>query len=287
MRRIQSPRSIAIVAIAIVSAFGTIAAHASCDEDVPSVPASLTEAVHADDLPPEVASLVQDLALQLIPQQFDDEEGWGDQVRVQSGLDVDWDDGRLETRRRWKQVNHGSWVRASGTLVNPEESFRLTLTREVPNGPADTDHEQATAEAKPVRFDIRASARLRVTGRQQQWNHGWRLWSLSADAIADVTLHVVLDVETTVEPVDGELAVLVRPQVITADVRLDSLDVRRISHFKGAAVRESTAWLEKLIQNRVRQESRDLAPRIQKALDRHRNRLMLPLGIGDWLHGKS
>jgi hypothetical protein len=161
------------------------------------------------------------------------------------------------------------------------------LTREVPNRPADIDHEQATAEAKPVRFDIRASARLRVTGRQQQWNHGWRLWSLSADAIADVTLHVVLDVETTVEPVDGELAVLVRPQVITADVRLDSLDVRRISHFKGAAVRESTVWLEKLIQNRVRMESRDLAPRIQKALDRHRDRLMLPLGIGDWLHGKS
>lgn len=228
-----------------------------------------SEGSHA--IPEEAVQFIRGIALLLLPDRFEDDDGWGEQTKVQSGLDWDWDDGRLETRRRWKSVNHGSWLQASGELVDPATTFQLRATRiaDSPTGAA--------------RYDIRATARLRVTARQQQWSYGVRLWSISADAIADVSLLVIVDVDTQLESADSGTTLRIVPTVTHAVANLDSFDVRRVSHIKGAAVQELAGWIEKLIQRRVDHESRDLAVRINKALSKLADRLEVPFEVGSWL----
>ena len=136
------------------------------------------------DLPEEGQHFIRSVALILLPQKFDDEDGWGDEKRIQSGLNVDFDGGKLKTSRRWNMVNHGTWLRGSGELVDPVNTFTLRAIQ-LPDPDEETQ-----------RYEIHTSAKLQVNGRQQQWNYGVMLWSISADAGVDLSLHSVLDVNS-------------------------------------------------------------------------------------------
>lgn len=227
------------------------------------------------ELPDEALQLIRDIAVLLLPSKFEDEDGWGEEKRIQSGLDVDFEDGRLKTRRRWKNVNHGSWLQGSGELVEPETTF--TVTGAMLPDPADRTH----------RYEIRVSARLRVTGRQQQWNYGVMLWSLSADAVADVSLLLIVDVKSEVVSTDQGTRLRFEPNVAHAAASLDRFSLRRISHAKGAAVHEFGEFLEQLIRLRVRSENKDLASRINKSIRKNPDRLEVPLNFGEWFGWSS
>jgi hypothetical protein len=123
-----------------------------------SVPTPGTAADARRKMPPEAIEFIRTVALLLIPHEFADDDDWGNKTRVQSGLNMRFDDGLLKTSRRWKHINHGDWRQASGMLVNPDETFRLQAA-----GLPDPD--QGTQ-----RYVIDVAARLRVTGRQQQWS---------------------------------------------------------------------------------------------------------------------
>jgi len=222
------------------------------------------------ELPEEGLQFIRGIALLLLPPKFEDEDGWGNETRIQSGLEVDFEDGKLETSRRWKNVNHGSWLQGSGELVEPEKTFHLSAAVLPDSG------------EKTNRYEIHVSTRLRVTGRQQQWNYGVMLWSISADALADVSMHVVVDVTSEVVTTENGVRLRFEPNVIDAGARLDGFSLRRISHAKGAAVREFGDWLEKLIRIRIKRENKNLAARINKAIRKKPDTLEIPLDIGAW-----
>ena len=215
----------------------------------------------------EVSEFIRSVALFLIPQEFDDDNGWGDETKIQSGLNMRLDDGRLRTSRRWKHVNHGNWQQVTGRLVDPEDTFRLRVAG-VP-----------VPERGIQEYDIDVSARLRVTGRQQQWNYGIMLWSISAEAVADVNLHLVLDVKSEIVQSDNGTRLRFLPNVRSAEVRLSDFSLRRISHVKGKPVQEFGDWFEKMIRRRVTRENDKLTPRINAALEMEPERLEIPFDI--------
>jgi len=222
------------------------------------------------ELPAEGLQFIRSIALLLLPPKFEDEDGWGRGTRIQSGLNVDLENGRMRTSRRWKSVNHGSWRQGSGELVDPETTF--TLKAAILPASGDRTH----------RYEVHVSTRLSVTGRQQQWNYGVKLWSLSADAIADVSLHVILDVTSEVVTTDQGVRLRFQPNVTHAAASLDGFSLRRVSHAKGAAVREFGEWLEGLIRMRVKRENKDLATRINQAMRKKAEQLEIPIDIGGW-----
>lgn len=242
-------------------------------ESVPAV--SPSPDLNRRELPDEALQLIRDIAILLLPSKFEDEDGWGEEKRIQSGLSVDFEDGRLKTSRRWKNVNHGSWLQGSGELVEPESTF--TVNAAMLPDPADRTH----------RYEVRVSARLRVTGRQQQWNYGVMLWSLSADAMADVSLLLIVDVKSEVVSADQGTRLRFQPNVTHAAASLDRFSLRRISHAKGVAVNEFGEWLEQLIRMRVQKENKDLAARINKAIRKKPDRLEVPLDFGEWFGWNS
>jgi len=225
------------------------------------------------ELPPEAIEFIRGIALLLIPQKFEDDDGWGDETKIQSGLNMRIKNGQLHTSRRWKHVNHGNWLQASGILEEPEKTFRLSAAR-LP------DPEEGTQ-----RYDVDVSARIRVTGRQQQWSLGVMLWSISAEAVATAGLHLVMDVKTQVVHSDKGTRLRFLPNVTQTDIRLTSFSLRRISHLKGKPVQEVGNWIEKLIRRRVGRENEKLAARINKVLKEKPERLEIPFDIANWFSG--
>ena len=241
--------------------------------DEPKAEATIPSAgTERQELPPEAIDFLRGIALLLIPHQFEDDDGWGEETKIQSGLNMRFDDGQLKTSRRWKHVNHGNWQQGAGTLVEPEQRFHLSAAR-LPDPEADIH-----------RYCVDVSARLRVTGRQQQWSYGVMLWSVSAEAVADVTLHLVLAVKS--EVVQNERGTRLRffPEVTQAEAQITNFSLRRISHLKGKPVQEFGDLFERLIRKRVARENKNLAPRINTALEKKREQLEIPFDIAGWFN---
>jgi hypothetical protein len=60
------------------------------------------------------------LVIDEIPHEYENTKKWGGTKRVMSGLDWDRDGLRIETRRQWKDANHGTWSRYKLRLVDPQ-----------------------------------------------------------------------------------------------------------------------------------------------------------------------
>ncbi len=222
------------------------------------------------DLPDEGQLFIRSIALMLLPQKFDDEKGWGDEKRIQSGLNVDFDGGRLRTSRRWNMVNHGSWLQGSGELVDPAKTFSMKAAQ-LPD-----------LDDRTQQYQVNVSAKMSVTGRQQQWNYGVMLWSISADATADINVEVTFDVKSEVVTTDTGSRLRFLPNVTQAAARLDNFKLHRISHVKGTAVKGVGELVEELIQLRIKRENKDLAARINKALQKKADHFEVPFDIGGW-----
>ncbi len=221
-------------------------------------------------LSPDAVNFIRGIALLLIPTEFDDDDGWGDKTKIQSGLNVRFDNGKIKTNRRWKHVNHGNWMRVTGKLVDPQERFLL--------------HAAHLADPEPgtKRYEVDVSARIRATGQQQQWSHGLMLWSVSAEAIADVHLHLVLDTKSEVVQTDEGSRLRFLPKVTEAQAQLTDYSLRRISHLKGKPVQEFGDLFEKIVRRRVNRENEKLATRINATLEKKPDRLEIPFDVADW-----
>ena len=108
------------------------------------------------------------------------------------------------------------------------------------------------------------------------------LWSVSAEAVADVDLHLVLDTKSQVVQTDKGSRLRFLPRVTEANARLTDYSLRRISRLKGKLVQEFGDLFEKLIRRRVDRENEKLAGRINAALEKKPDRMEIPFDIADW-----
>ncbi len=158
------------IAVMMIGVAITLSVQTTASE--PSSPAVLQPV----PLSEEANSFVRGIILLLMPSEYVDDDDWGSQRRIQSGLNVKLDGVKLHTSRRWKEVNHGLWKRTELRLHQPEEKFQIRVDS-VPQ-----DDETIS------RYRLHATARVRIHGRQQQWSNGVKLYSVSGYATADVTL---------------------------------------------------------------------------------------------------
>ncbi|MEZ6133017.1 MAG: hypothetical protein R3C59_30465 [Planctomycetaceae bacterium] len=233
------------------------------------VPSTAEETPLADD----VTQFIKGMALLLLPDTYRDDDDWGDTKRVQSGLNVRLDGLKLDTSRRWKDVYHGTWQRVDARLVNPAQHFQLAISvlpRTDPSSP---------------RYRVRANMRLAATGCQQQWTLGVKLYSVSADVVADVAMDAVVEFRSQFVDDDASRRLRVLPHVETVSVVLRNMTLNRVSHAKGSAVREVGNLWESLVQRAVRRKSNHLSTKINAKIQKKPERFELPAGILGLLGG--
>ncbi len=238
------------------------------DSDIPPVSAPIVK-VEPSETPmsPQAVQFVRGMALMLLPETYSDDDDWGNQKRIQSGLNVRMDGLRLDTSRRWKEVNHGTWQRVDATLVDPEQHFQLAITL-LPK-----------LERGVPRYRVSAKLRLRATGRQQRWNYGVKLYSVSADVVADVSFTADLQFRSDVLQTESGSKLRVLPHLETANARLDGFSLRGVSHAKGGAVREFGKLIDGMLQSAVKRKSEKLPTKVNAKIQKKPERFEVPAGV--------
>ena len=229
-----------------------------------------------ESLPPEEAHQVlqwaADRVRTVLPASYHGDKHWGKRTRVYAGVNVDLDDGRIKTKRRWKDLKHGRWIRYAVHLRDPHDPQRLSIRI--------TQAEQGPDQR--IRFAAQLDSVLDVELEQERWNLGTRLFSVSVQAQVTLRMLISGDVgfELDVTRIPPDL--LADPQIASTELSLVDLKVDRISKI-GGDVAESIGDLVKQI---IRQEylpgqQAAIAQKLNTQIDRRRDRLRL--GASQWL----
>lgn len=214
-------------------------------------------------------TLLTEWVLSEIPHQYTDQRKWGMQEQVYAGFKFRRDGKRLETERVWKTVNHGQWQKYAVALRNPQQEFSVAIT----------DVRPGASDATVVVLEFVTP--LTLSARQSQWQRGVQLYSLSVEGWAQVSLQVEcelkLRVERSREGANRESRLVIDPRVRQANLTLHEFRIDRISKVGGEVAQQLGRWAEKELQQELRQRSEELVSRINQQIDRHRERLHLPL----------
>jgi hypothetical protein len=214
--------------------------------------------------------LVADLVRSNLPAQHVDEKHWNKAKEVYAGVHFRRDGWNIETKRRWRTVNHGLWRRFQVDLIDPNQFLELTVSNVVwlPNG--------------RLQFSLQATAAVKIHVRQARWNLDIRLYSAHVEARAKVQLDVDANVGFQIDPTVFPPALALDPVVNQATLRMTSLEVDRIGHIGGDAAEEIGNAVEGLIQSEIiKPQSEKLAEKINRQIDKRRDRLRV--SMGDWL----
>ena len=221
------------------------------------------------ELTPLAQKFMRNLALIAIPDQFEDDKKWGSTKRVQSGLSVRLEGGKLRTHRKWKQVKHGRWQKYFVEMVEPEKRFRMQVSNVV-KSPDGAYH-----------FDVSCFARLQVQARWQNWQLGVPMLRLTTEATTDVRLdarcELKMDFNYSAFPPSVEL----KPAVHAADIRVGNLHVRRLGQMKGRVAEEFSGAVKSVLNAEIARRRKDLPRKINKKIAKKQDDLKISLG--EWL----
>jgi hypothetical protein len=217
-------------------------------------------------------SLLRDLSREVVPDDFEEREDWGRQVKVFSGFDVRGRPPDLRISRRTKLVNHGVWRRFRVQFIHPERRLHLEV-RHVRFEPG-----------SGVTFQVVCSARIRCTAQAVVWNYGVK--GLSSSLQSDATVRLVADARVTAqdEAKPGSLFSLVvfRPEVTELKLRLADLDVRRVGLIGGEAADELGDASKRTIERLLERQEPKLRRTIAKKIDEEDLKLRLPVLQVTW-----
>jgi hypothetical protein len=182
-----------------------------------------------------------------------------------SGLDWDRDGLRIETRRQWKDANHGTWSRYKLRLVDPQQTFEVRLENLRDLG----DNIAA--------FDLIGVAKVDCWGRLSEWRRGVQLVSLSGEADAKVRLVAHLEVKMGLDPRTLPPDILLDLKVITADLQLQEFELRRLSKADGLLVKQLGKVVEEGVQEYLAEHRQKLVDKMNAQIAKKRSKLRVPL----------
>jgi len=226
--------------------------------------------------------LLRQLVLGAIPPQYENTKDWGQTKRVWDGVDVSLYRFRLETKRRWRDVNHGTWKRYQAWLIDPEEDFHLSV-----------ENIRSAANDK-VAFDIEVRARLGAFARLSEWRRGVQWISVGVDAEAVVRLRLTAEAQLRLEFAQFLPDVVIEPEITAADLQLISFELHRISDLHGPGVEALGNSLHDILQDEINQRRPELTASANRQIAKHQDKLRLSIEslaqdgwqkAGRWLGG--
>jgi hypothetical protein len=218
-------------------------------------------------------ALVQTILLQNLPREYENAKKWGMTKRRWNGVDVSFDGLRLDTKRRWKEVNHGTWTRYRASLIDPEHSLKIHLSEARP------------AENQSAMFDVIVDAQVNATGRLSEWNRGVQLYSFSADADAQIRLQMSCEMTLQFDATKLPPDVILSPKVTDAKLELLAFRLNRISDADGPLVRKFGEELHNDINREIAEQRPKLVEKINRSIGKNREHLRLSVSdliAGGW-----
>lgn len=212
------------------------------------------------------------LAHHHLPRQYENTKHWGQQKTVLDGWDFRSEGLKLETKRRWKEVNHGNWTRYQLQIREPKENFQIAIS------------DIKTLASGKVQFAANIKAPLDLQGRLSVWQYDVQVVSLNADAEADVEVDMICQVAVRLHPLTFPPDILLEPEVVSAEMKLNYFRLNRLSQVGGPLAKRLGEGLEIFLREKVKQEGSELPRKINRAIDKRRDRLRIS-GV-EWIQSK-
>lgn len=218
----------------------------------------------------ELSDWVRWLCLMNLPPDVEDTRRWGKQRQVYDGFDLKLDGWRVDTKRRWKMVNDGTWSRYRIEFVEPAKRLGVEVHR-------------LEVEPGGRRFVTSATivAPLKLFGRVNQFARDVQLISVSAKADAVVAMRVDCEVEIKLLPVSFPPDVEFRPKVTNAAVELREFRVHEISQIHG----EAAEWIGDRIREVLDRKLEDYRERLVEKMNQSiaKQQEKLRISASTWL----
>lgn len=237
-------------------------------------PKSSVEAVptSGDIASPQIVLWLTTLIRDNLPEAYEDNRKWGLQKQVWDGLDIWRESGKVETKRKWKMVNAGTWTKYRVEFVEPEKHLHIQIPqlRTTPEGHID--------------FSVTVESLLDVHGRLSQWVRDVQLVSLSVNADAVCKMSLTGTVKFQLNPLKLPPDVILKPKVDTAVIELVHFRVRRISQVGGDFAKALGEGARGVIDHKIAETNEKLVEKINRQIEKQKDKMVFSLQ--DWLQSK-
>ncbi len=221
---------------------------------------------------PQLVQWLTEMVRDNLPPTYDDDRKWGQQKEVWDGVKV-WREGmRIETKRKTKLVNAGTWTRYSISIVEPEKNLHVEFNR------------LETLPDSRIAFAVTVECPLDVFGRLSQWARDVQIVSISANADASCRLTLDGTVQFQMNLLKLPPDIAIRPHVDHAQVELTHYRVRRISQVGGDFAKVLGGSLRGVVDEKLEDMNAKLVDKINKQIDKNSTRLSF--STQDWLRSK-
>ncbi|MCR9291660.1 MAG: hypothetical protein NXI32_03005 [bacterium] len=221
---------------------------------------------------PEVLAWLEELIRRNLPESYEDDRKWNQQKEVWDGIDWRREGWKLETKRRKKLVNAGTWTRYSISFVEPDKNLFIEF------------HQLETLGDGRIAFGISVDCALDVFGRLSRWVRDVQVVSISANADAACRLTLEGTVQFQVNPLVLPPDISMRPTVERAHIELTHYRVRRVSQVGGDFAKVLGEGLKRVVDEKLEDLNSKLADKINAQLEKHSEKLSF--SAQSWLRSK-
>ncbi len=210
---------------------------------------------------PELEAWLTRLIRDNLPDVYEDDKKWGETKEVWNGVRLRREGFRVETERRIRTVNTGTWTRYKIEIVNPDETLVVQFHRLEP------------LENGDIAFGVTVDCPMDVFGRLSQWVRDVQVISISAnaDAAARLTVTGTVGVEMNVFKFPPDVAI--KPKVDTAHVELTHYRVRRISQIGGDFAKVLGDGLRNVVDRKLEDFNAKLVDKMNKQIEKQADKL--------------
>lgn len=217
----------------------------------------------------ELSSWVRWLVLRNLPPNFEDNRKWGKKKEVFDGIDFRREGWKVETKRKKKTVNHGTWSRYFIEFIEPADKLQVNI-RQIEFPPKGS-----------IRVVTQVVAPVKLFGRVSQWQRDFQWISVSTNAEATIELNVACDIQVLMNPLKIPPDVEFRPVVTDATVSLREFSVQRISQIHGPLAELLGKGIREVLDNRLEDYREKLVIKMNSEIAKQQGKLKL--SIQDWL----
>jgi hypothetical protein len=226
---------------------------------------SKTDWDDSSDAGKEIDQLVTQMVLENIPHTFEEAKDWGGKTERWNGVKI-WREGfKLETKRRTKQVNHGTWKKYSAKLLNPNEEFSIQVKN------------MRETEDEKVAFDVHFLAHLKIDGRQSKWVKGVQLYSFSLEGHTKVRLVVSIELGVAMDVNRFPPDMVFQPKATDAKLLVDEFRIDRISKAGGEFAQQVSKSVQTTLDEKIAEKEEKLVEKINKQISRNQPKLRLSI----------
>ncbi len=216
------------------------------------------------------------VALDKLPRTLDGDKDWGDTKKVWAGVDIKRDGWKLKTHRRFREVEHGRWIRYEVTFPDPQaaDAPSVVIQQVVPIRDAATDQQR-------WRIDSSIVVPMKFTATIQRWNLGVRLFSMTVTGEMRIRLSSSATMGFFADYAEMPPALVIDPSVEQAHLALERFEVDRVSHIGGDAAEQWGDLMEEILVERlVRKQNDKLVAKLNRSIEKERDDLRFSLA--DW-----